>query len=113
MFHPMAFTVVAALLGAMILSMTFVPAAVALFLTGSVSEKENRLMGWAKRGYEPLLDKAMSRQPLVLTITGVSVALAVVVFRRRLHTFSKVHCTMANRRSLLYLLGSGIVQSMP
>jgi len=49
MFHPMAFTVVAALLGAMILSMTFVPAAVALFLTGSVSEKENRLMGWAKR----------------------------------------------------------------
>ncbi len=36
-----------------------------------------------------------------------------VVFRRRLHTFSKVHCTMANRRSLLHLLGSGIVQSMP
>ena len=78
----MAFTVVAALLGAMILSMTFVPAAVALFLTGSVSEKENRLMGWAKRGYEPLLDKAMSRQPLVLTITGVSVALAVLMATR-------------------------------
>jgi len=82
MFHPMAFTVVAALLGAMILSMTFVPAAVALLLTGSVSEKENRLMGWAKRAYEPLLDKAMSRQPLVLTMTGVSVVLAVLMATR-------------------------------
>ena len=39
MFHPMAFTVVVALLGAMILSVTFVPAAVALFLTGEVAEQ--------------------------------------------------------------------------
>lgn len=82
MFHPMAFTVVAALLGAMILSMTFVPAAVALLLTGPVSEKENRLMGWAKRAYEPLLDKALSRPPLVLTITAVSVALATLMATR-------------------------------
>ncbi|WP_230179759.1 efflux RND transporter permease subunit [Aquabacterium sp. CECT 9606] len=82
MFHPMAFTVVAALLGAMILSMTFVPAAVALLLTGPVREKENRLMGWAKRAYEPLLDKAMSRQPLVFAITAVSVALAALMATR-------------------------------
>jgi cobalt-zinc-cadmium resistance protein CzcA len=82
MFHPMAFTVVVALLGAMILSMTFVPAAVALLLNGPVNEKENRLMAWAKRGYEPLLDKAMARQPLVLTITAVSVALAVLMATR-------------------------------
>lgn len=40
MFHPMAFTVVTALFGAMILSVTFVPAAVALFLNGNVSEKK-------------------------------------------------------------------------
>jgi heavy metal efflux system protein len=39
MFHPMALTVVMALLGAMILSITFVPAAVALFVSGRVSEK--------------------------------------------------------------------------
>ncbi|MBA4111487.1 MAG: CusA/CzcA family heavy metal efflux RND transporter [Leptothrix sp. (in: Bacteria)] len=82
MFHPMAFTVVAALLGAMILSMTFAPAAAALLLTGPVSEKENRLMGWAKRAYEPLLDKAMSRQPLVFAITAVSVALAALMATR-------------------------------
>jgi cobalt-zinc-cadmium resistance protein CzcA len=44
LFHPMAFTVVIALLGAMILSITFIPAAVALFIGDKVSEKENRLM---------------------------------------------------------------------
>ena len=42
MFHPMALTVVIALTGAMVLSLTFVPAAVALFVTGKVSEKETR-----------------------------------------------------------------------
>lgn len=50
MFHPMAFTVVIALLGAMILSVTFIPAAVALFIGSKVSETESRLMLWAKRG---------------------------------------------------------------
>jgi heavy metal efflux system protein len=82
MFHPMAFTVVAALLGAMILSVTFVPAAVALCLTGSVSEKDNRLMGWARRAYKSLLNKAMANPPLVLTITAVSVALAGLMAAR-------------------------------
>jgi cobalt-zinc-cadmium resistance protein CzcA len=55
LFHPMAATVVIALIGAMILSMTFVPAAVALFLTGKVEEKENVLMRYAHRIYQPLL----------------------------------------------------------
>ena len=49
MFHPMAFTVVIALFGAMILSVTFVPAAVALFLTGKVTEKESTAVAWAKK----------------------------------------------------------------
>ncbi|MBI1772298.1 MAG: CusA/CzcA family heavy metal efflux RND transporter, partial [Burkholderiales bacterium] len=53
MFHPMAFTVVAALIAAMLLSMTFIPAAVALFIGENVSEKENRLMLWAKQAYQP------------------------------------------------------------
>ncbi|WP_134515923.1 efflux RND transporter permease subunit, partial [Pseudomonas aeruginosa] len=44
MFHPMALTVVIALTGAMVLSLTFVPAAVALFVTGKVSEKETKVM---------------------------------------------------------------------
>lgn len=56
MFFPMAFTVLAALFGAMILSVTFVPAAVALFLTRRVEEKENKIMVVAERIYRRLQD---------------------------------------------------------
>jgi cobalt-zinc-cadmium resistance protein CzcA len=54
MFHPMAFTVVLALASAMVLSVTFIPAAVALCLSGKISEKENFLMRGAKLLYLPL-----------------------------------------------------------
>lgn len=82
MFHPMAFTVVAALVGAMILSMTFIPAAVALMIGKNVGEKENRLMGWAKRGYAPMLDWALLNRPLVIAITAVSVILSGLLVTR-------------------------------
>lgn len=55
MFRPMAFTVVVALLGALILSVTFVPAAVALLLRGKVAETENLIVRVAKKVYEPVL----------------------------------------------------------
>ena len=55
MFHPMALTVIMALAGAMIFAATFVPAAVALFLSGKISEKENILMRGAKAVYVPAL----------------------------------------------------------
>ncbi|NWE18497.1 CusA/CzcA family heavy metal efflux RND transporter [Pseudomonas sp. P7548] len=75
MFHPMAFTVVIALFGAMILSVTFVPAAIALFVTGKVKEEDNGVMRTARRTYAPVLDWVMARRPLVfglavLTIVG-------------------------------------------
>lgn len=60
MFHPMAITVVLALSGAMLLCLTFVPAAIALFLGGRVQEKENRLMAWLRRRYQPLLQRALA-----------------------------------------------------
>ncbi len=55
MFHPMAITVILALSTAMILSLTLVPASLALFMTGKVSEKENFLMVALKRIYRPAL----------------------------------------------------------
>ena len=82
MFHPMAFTVVIALLGAMILSVTFVPAAVALFIGQRVGEKENRLMAWARRGYEPMLRLVMAIKPLVLTTALVAVLLSGLLATR-------------------------------
>ncbi|CAL60735.1 Cobalt-zinc-cadmium resistance protein CzcA (Cation efflux system protein CzcA) [Herminiimonas arsenicoxydans] len=82
MFHPMAFTVVIALVGAMILSLTFIPAAVALLIGDKVSEKENRLMVWSKRRYEPILDWVMLSKPLVLTIVGVVIVLSGLLMTR-------------------------------
>nr|WP_312683028.1 CusA/CzcA family heavy metal efflux RND transporter [Stenotrophomonas chelatiphaga] len=61
MFHPMAITVVLALSGAMLLCLTFVPAAIALFLGGRVQEKENRVMAWLRRRYQPLLGVVLQR----------------------------------------------------
>jgi cobalt-zinc-cadmium resistance protein CzcA len=59
MFTPMALTVLMALAGAALLSVTFVPAAVALVVTGKVSEHENAIMRAAKRIYLPLLARAI------------------------------------------------------
>ena len=82
MFHPMAFTVVAALVGAMILSVTFIPAAVALFIGHRVSEKENFLMVQAKRWYGPLLDRVMAAKAVVLTVAAVAVVLCGLIATR-------------------------------
>lgn len=68
MFYPMAFTVLAALLGAMILSVTFVPAAVAIFVTGRVSERESLPVRWAERAYVPSLSVAMRNRSV--TVAG-------------------------------------------
>ena len=76
MFHPMAYTVLTALLGAMILSITFIPAAIALFLTGKVTEKESAVVAWAKKAYLPALDAAMRNQGLTVAIVVVIVVLS-------------------------------------
>jgi cobalt-zinc-cadmium resistance protein CzcA len=66
LFHPMAITVVLALTGAMLLALTWIPAAIALFLRGSVRERETRLMAWARRGYTPALRLALRHRRPVL-----------------------------------------------
>ncbi|HFF6227936.1 TPA: efflux RND transporter permease subunit [Stenotrophomonas maltophilia] len=73
MFHPMAITVVLALTGAMVLSLTFVPAAIASFLRGCVAEHDNRLMRWSRARYTPLLDWALRRRVVVLAGAAVLV----------------------------------------
>ncbi|WP_097305085.1 efflux RND transporter permease subunit [Pseudomonas chlororaphis] len=82
MFHPMAFTVVIALLGAMILSVTFVPAAIALFVTGKVKEEENFVMRGARRGYEPVLRWVMSHRSLAFALAFLSVLVSGLVASR-------------------------------
>jgi len=71
MFYPMAFTVLAALLGAMILSITFVPAAVATFVTGRVAENESLPVRWVTRAYVPTLHIALANRAVVVTAAAV------------------------------------------
>ncbi len=62
----MAITVVLALTAALILSLTFVPAAIATFVTGKVDETENRVMRWSKARYAPMLDWVLARGRLTI-----------------------------------------------
>ena len=73
MFHPMALTVIIALLSAMVLSLTFVPAAVAIFVTGKISEARNPIMRGAEWIYEPVL-----RASLRFRWAVVAIALSLV-----------------------------------
>lgn len=76
MFHPMAFTVVIALLGAMILSVTFVPAAIAMFVTGKVKEEEGFVMRTARLRYAPVLKFVLGHRGLVFCIALVLIVLS-------------------------------------
>jgi cobalt-zinc-cadmium resistance protein CzcA len=64
MFTPMALTVIMALIAALALSLTFVPAAVALFMGGKIQEKENLVVRSARRIYLPVLTVALRLRTL-------------------------------------------------
>jgi cobalt-zinc-cadmium resistance protein CzcA len=82
MFKPMALTVVFALAAAMLLSVTFIPAAVALFIGRRVEEKENRAMRWIKRVYARALDALMLRPKRVLGGAVAIVTLTLLLATR-------------------------------
>ena len=83
MFHPMAITVVFALTAAMLLSLTYVPAAIATFLGGRVNEHENVFMRISRRAYEPLLRGALRLRWLTAAVAFAFVV-AVGLFATRL-----------------------------
>ncbi|GFM57038.1 cation transporter [Pseudomonas cichorii] len=82
MFHPMAFTVVIALLGAMILSVTFVPAAIAMFVTGKVKEEEGVVMRTARQRYAPVLDWVLGHRTLAFGMAFAVIAVSGVAASR-------------------------------
>ena len=75
-FHPMAITVMLALTAAMLLSLTFVPAAIAMFVTGKVEEKDNRIMVWARARYASILDRTVQHGKVLIAAAVVLVALS-------------------------------------
>ena len=77
-FSPMAITLMVALASAFVLSITFVPAMIAIVITGRVSETEVRPIRWFKEKYSPLLAKAIHR-PMPFIMGGVGVFAATVL----------------------------------
>ena len=82
MFHPMAWTVVLALLAALALSLTFVPAAVAVVLRGRVAEHENAVMRALRAAYLPALDFALDQRSLVVAAAVGLVAAGALLASR-------------------------------
>jgi heavy metal efflux system protein len=82
MFEPMALTVILALLAAFVLSLTFVPALIAIFITGHVAESDNAIVRWLKSAYTPLLKLTIRRPLPAIVIAAVLFGLAVMVFLR-------------------------------
>jgi heavy metal efflux system protein len=80
MFHPMAMTVIIALLSEFLLSLTFFPAMIALFVSGHGEESENRLVLALKRMYEPVLRWAMAKPLNVMAIGVGSFVFAILLY---------------------------------
>lgn len=75
-FAPMALTVILALLFAFVLSLTFIPAMLAIWLSKPVDEKEGRLIAWLKAGYAPRLSRSMDRAKATIGVALLTVAIA-------------------------------------
>ena len=80
MFKPMALTVVFALLGSLILSLTYVPAAMTYLLRGHVSERESFVIRFAKRHYRTVLAYVTVRRRSALIVASVLVLLSFAIF---------------------------------
>jgi cobalt-zinc-cadmium resistance protein CzcA len=80
MFKPMALTVVFALLGSLILSLTYIPAALTFVLRGQVAETESPLIRFAKRWYGPALASVMSNRKASMGAAAALVVLSGVLF---------------------------------
>jgi cobalt-zinc-cadmium resistance protein CzcA len=82
MFHPMAMTVIFALIAAFVLSLTFVPAMIAVFLKEHLQEKENKIVEYSKRSYSPILDKSLHYPWITISIGFAIFLLSLTVFHR-------------------------------
>ena len=82
MFEPMAMTVIIALASAFVLSITFIPAMIALCIRGKVEEKENRIIAKAKSGYAPMLNWSLQRPKTVILAALVFFVFSLAVGTR-------------------------------
>ena len=82
MFKPMAYTVIYALVGALILSLTYVPAMTSLTMRSKISEKESFIIRFLKPFYETILNWSLKNKWLVVIPTILSFLISIFVFTR-------------------------------
>src|SRR5204862_11605 len=82
MFEPMALTVIIALVAAFVLSLTFVPAMIAIVITGKVTEKDNFIIRSFKAAYRPALAGAVKTPLVFIAASLLLLAGAGLLFTR-------------------------------
>lgn len=80
MFHPMAMTVIFALVAAFVLSLTFVPAMIAVFVKGHLKERENRVVACTKSFYHPILESSLKFPQRTIFLSSLIFLLSLLVF---------------------------------
>jgi cobalt-zinc-cadmium resistance protein CzcA len=82
MFKPMVLTVIFALIGSLVVSLTVIPVLCSFFLSGSVAEGDNWMARWAKRVYSPMLEWGLGHRWLIVALAVVLFGISVFEFRR-------------------------------
>lgn len=82
MFHPMAYTVLMALISAFILSVTFIPAMIALCVKGRINESENFLIAGAKKVYKPVLKSTLEFPWIAIGVGTVAIVFSALLFTK-------------------------------
>ncbi len=111
MFQPMALTVIFALVAAFILSLTFIPAMVALCITGRVKEKEIFFVRWAKAGYAPLVQRAVQWRWVVVPAAVVAFLGSLGLFLRLGQEFAPTLDEKNIAMHAMRVASTGITQS--
>lgn len=111
MFEPMAMTVIIALAAAFILSLTFIPAMIAIFVKGKVEEKENRVMTGMKSLYGPALQLALKRPLMVIGGAALVFLVSVILLSRMGQEFIPTLDEKDIAMHAMRIPSTGIVQS--
>jgi cobalt-zinc-cadmium resistance protein CzcA len=126
MFEPMGLTVIIALVCAFVLSLTFVPAMLAIFVTGRVEEKENWIIRTSKARYAPILKAALSEPRFVIRLAVALFVFSVLLFTRLGQEFipqldeknlamhaMRIPSTSLTQSTEMQLKVEGVVRSFP
>lgn len=83
MFGPMAYTFIIAVLSALVLSFTTVPALASLIMSGDTKDAEPRLMNFIRKAYVPIFEWAYARQAITMGLAALSVVVGIALFATR------------------------------